>query len=103
MNIFHFTCDLTLKFVLFFSSFFLFPFFLVVTERGIRGIYRRAPVGGGWVYVNPYSIYPLLHTLYTFITIFTPIYTRYTCIYTIHTIYTPNTHLNTPYTPLYTL
>ena len=40
-----------------------------------------------------------MHPLYTFITMFTPMYTRYTCIYIMYTIGIPNTPLNTPYTP----
>ena len=37
-----------------------------------------------------HHIIPFIHPLYTFITIFRPMYTRYTCMYTIlYTIYTP--------------
>ena len=43
---------------------------------------------------------PFIHLLYTFITIYTPMYTRYTCIYTTYTPLNTSKHpLNTPYTP----
>ena len=44
-------------------------------------------------YGNPSYTTPFIHPLYTYITIFTPMYTRYTCIYVIYTPYIHLTHL----------
>ena len=51
-------------------------------------------------YVEAIILYTPLHSLYTRITIYTPMYTRHICIYII--IHTPNTPLNTPLNTLYT-
>ena len=44
-------------------------------------------------------LYTSIHPLYTFITIFTPMYTRCTCIYTtpLNTPHTHHTHTHTPH------